>query len=88
VRDLARRTAAGFTDGLVVEFAELLALCRYLVPVGQAGRIPIRAEDEAAVADGPGTGDDDRQRQRLAGQIHEAGPDVFAEQEHAEQACR
>ena len=38
------------------------ALRRYLVTVGQAGRILILAEDEAAVADGPGAGDDDRQR--------------------------
>ena len=40
------------------------------------------------MAGGRGAGHHDGQRQRLAGQVEDAGPDVFAEQEHPEQAGR
>src|SRR5438034_11032228 len=54
----------------------------------RAGRVLVLAEDEAAAAQGGGAGDDHRQRQRLTGQGARIGPDVLAEQEHPEQACR
>ncbi len=58
-----------------------------LVSGRQAGRISVRTEDEAAVAEGCGAGHHDGQRQRLAGQVEDPGPDVFAEQEHPQQGC-
>src|SRR5205809_7846219 len=73
-------------NGLVIVFADLLTMGLRLVSGGQAGRMSVLAEDEAAVAECRGTGNYDGQRQRLAGQIQDAGPDMFAEQEHAEQA--
>jgi hypothetical protein len=65
----------------------LLTVSLYLVLAGQAGQIPVLSADEAAVAEGRRTGKDDSQRQRLARQVPGPGPDMLAEQEHAEQAC-
>src|ERR1700689_184683 len=76
------------SDGLVAEFAELLTVGLRLVLAGQAGRIPVLAEDEAAVAEGRRTGKDDSQRRRLASQAPGPGPDMLTEQEHAKQAGR
>src|SRR5690242_2325876 len=73
---------------LVIGDTELLATGRCRELVRQAGRIAVLAEDKAAVAQRRGAGEDDGQRQRLAGQVEDAGPDMFAEQEHAEQARR
>lgn len=78
----------GNPGGLVVGFVGLLTVGLYLVLAGQAGRIPVFSADQAAVAEGRRTGKDDSQRQRLAGQFPGPGPDMLAEQEHAEQACR
>src|SRR5947208_8324974 len=52
----------------------------------RAGRVLVFAEDEAAAARGGGAGEDDGQRQRLAGQGGRTGLDVLAEQEHPGQA--
>ena len=73
-------------NGLVIEFADVLTRGLRLVSGGQAGRMSVLAEDEAAVAEGRDTGKHDGQRQRLAGQVQDAGPEMFAEQEYAKQA--
>src|SRR5580692_11220020 len=72
---------------LVVEFEPSAAGLR-LVSGRQAAdrRLLVLAEDQAAVTEDPGTGDDDGQRQRLARQVQDARPDALVEQEHAEQA--
>jgi alpha-1,2-mannosyltransferase len=87
-RSLVLRLPMACISGrLVAGFAEL-RVGLYLGLAGQAGRMPVLAEDEAAVAEGRRTGQDDSQRERLAGQVPGAGPDMLAEQEHAEQAGR
>jgi hypothetical protein len=53
-----------------------------------AGRGLVLVGDQGAAAEGRGAGDDYGQRQRLAGQGGRIGPDVLAEQEHAQQAGR
>jgi nicotine blue oxidoreductase len=55
-----------------------------LEPGWQAGRISDLAENEAAVAEADRAGDDERQGQRLTGQVPGPGPDVLCEQEHPE----
>src|SRR5262249_25898941 len=60
-------TGAGRAHGPVVEPLDLLPLGLRLVSGGQAGRMSVLAEDEAAVAERRGPGEHDGQRQRLAG---------------------
>jgi hypothetical protein len=59
----------GRVGGLVFEgeLSELFPVALGLVSDWQAGRISVRTEDEAAVAEGRGAGHHDGQRQRLAG---------------------
>jgi hypothetical protein len=73
---------------LLARFAEMLRDGPYLGLARPAGRVSVLSADEAAVAEGRRAGEDDGQGQYLAGKAHDFGLDMFAEQEHAEQAGR